>query len=74
MRFDFLIEFLNIISVNNFIKVFNKNFISLFLDVFERFNWDDNNVKIFCIKDLKLLLLNLYKNFVLILDEVDEIF
>ena len=42
LRFDLLIEPPNITSVNNFIKAFNKNLISLFPDVSERPNWDDN--------------------------------
>lgn len=74
LRFDLLIEPPNISSVNNFIKAFNKIIKSRFPDVSKGSNWDNNNAKISCTKDLKSLLLNLQKNLVLILDEVDEIF
>jgi len=74
LKFNLLIEDSNISSVNNFIKAFNKNIKSRFPDVPEGPDWDNNNAKISCTKDLKALLLKLQKNLVLILDEVDEIF
>jgi len=74
LKFSFLIEDSNISSVNDFIKAFNKNLKSRFPDVPEGNDWDDNNAKISCTKDLKALLLNLQKNLVLMLDGVDEIF
>ncbi|NEP77470.1 MAG: hypothetical protein F6K39_04355 [Okeania sp. SIO3B3] len=74
LKFNLLIEDSNVSSVNSFIKGFNKNLKSRFPDVPDGPDWDDNNAKISCTKDLKALLLNLQKNLVLILDEVDEIF
>ncbi len=74
LKFDILIEPQNIRSVNNFIKVFNTNINCRFPDVSERPDWDDNNAIISCTRDLKALLLNLQKNMVLILDEMDKIY
>ena len=74
LNFDMLTEPSNVSSVNNFLKAFNKNLKGLFPNVPEKSDWDDNNPKISCTKDLKVLLLNLQKNLVLIFDEVDKIF
>ncbi len=74
LKFDLLIEESNISSVNDFIKAFNNNLKSRFTDIPDQSDWDDNNPRISCSKDLKAILLNLQKNLVLVLDEVDEIY
>ncbi|MEM1173009.1 MAG: AAA-like domain-containing protein [Cyanobacteria bacterium P01_H01_bin.35] len=74
LRFDTLIEPDNINNINNFLKAFNKNIKSQLPDVSSGLSWDDNNAKISCTQAFKELLINLNKNVVLLLDEVNEIF